>query len=178
MSYRRVRMVSRGSEKAPAFGGRGALFLDYEHHVHLRMRPARTVACARASVLILQMQPAPRQLCLGDGSDILGRSDGAAKTLEIPRNSFAPGAAGAIRRQVMRYMRLRRADQSIYEKCAEYDLLRRGPGRSEQFVSILRMDNAPLSRHEKSLVMASCHKSLKFAHASETCGDYLISAEM
>ena len=71
-------------------------------------------------------------------------------------------------------MRPRRTDLSIAEYIAEYDLLRRaaeskmemGAGSPEQFVSILRMDNAAFSRDETSLEMASCHKSLKFADAS------------
>ena len=92
----------------------------------------------------------------------------------ILRNCFAPEAADAIRHQVTRYVRFRGADQSIDEYIAEYDLLRRkaesememGAGYPEQFVSVLRMDNAALSRHEKSLVMASCHRSLEFETAS------------
>ena len=41
-----------------------------------------------------------------------------------------------------------------------------GAGSPEQFISILRMDDAALSRQEKPLVMASCHKSLRFEDAS------------
>ena len=138
------------------------------------MRTTRTEASARPSAFILHMQPTPRQVCLADGSDILGRSDGVMKILEIPRDYCAPGAVGAIRRQVIRYMRFRRTDQSIKEYIAEYDLLLRKAesememeaGFQEQFAPILRTDNAALSRYEKSLVMAGCRRSLRLEDAS------------
>ena len=41
-----------------------------------------------------------------------------------------------------------------------------GAGFPGQFVSILCMNNAVLSRHQKSLVTASCPRSLKFEDAS------------
>ena len=90
VQYSRVRMVSRGSEKVPTFDGREVSFLDYEHQVHLWMRTTRPEATARASVMILRMRPAPRRVCLAEGSFILGRSVGVAKVSEILRNNFAP----------------------------------------------------------------------------------------
>ena len=174
IQYCRVRMVSRGSEKVRALDGRGASFLGYDRQVRLWMRTTRTGASARESVLILPMRPAPRQVCLGSGSGILGRSDGVAKILEILRNYCAPGAADSIRQQVMRYMRFRRTDQSVGGCIAGRDLPRRkaeskvemGAGFPGQFVSILRMDDAALSRHEELLVMASCRECLKFEDVS------------
>ena len=41
-----------------------------------------------------------------------------------------------------------------------------GSGSPERVASILRMHNAALPRQEKSLVMASSHKSLKFVEAA------------
>ena len=41
-----------------------------------------------------------------------------------------------------------------------------GTGYPERFVSTLRMENAALSRHEQSLVMAICRRSLRFEDAS------------
>ena len=41
-----------------------------------------------------------------------------------------------------------------------------GASCPDQFASILRMDNAALSRHEKSLVVASYYESLRFGYAS------------
>ena len=124
--------------------------------------------------MALRAQPVPRQVCLAEGSDILDHSDGVAEILNILRNYFAPEAVGAIHQQLMRFMRFRRTDQSVDENIAEYDLLRQkaepememGAGFPEQFASKLNMDNAALSRHEKSLVMASCHESLRPEDAS------------
>ena len=67
-------------------------------------------------------------------------------------------------------MQNRCAEQSIDESVAEFDLLQRraeskmetGEGFPEQSAPKLRMNNALLPRQEKSLVMASNHKSLKF----------------
>ena len=92
------------------------------------MRAARAELSARASLLILHMQPAPRRVCLAEGSNVLDRGDGAAAILNISRDHFAPEAADAIRRQVMRFTRFCRADQSIAEYIAEYDLRRRQAG--------------------------------------------------
>ena len=148
-------MVPR-SEKAPSFDGRGPRFLDCYSQVHLWMRTTRTEAPARASVLILHMQPAPLQVCLAGGSDILGRNGSASKILGILRNWSAPEAAGSVRQQVMRFKRFKRPGQSLGEYIAEYDLRLRkaesgmemGAGHPGNFVSILRMANAALPRHE------------------------------
>ena len=163
-------MASRCGEEAPAFDGRGAHFLDYAHQGHLWMRNARAEVPARASFLVLRTQPAPRQVCLAEGGDILDHSDGVSGILDVLRNCLAPEAVDAIRQQVMRYARCRRADQSIGEYVVEFDLLRRraeskmemGAGSPDQFVSILRMDNAALARHEGSLGVAGRYKSLRF----------------
>ena len=129
---------------------------------------------ARASLLILHARPAPRQVCISRGGDILVRGDGVSTISEILQGLFAPKAFDAIRQQVMRFLRIRRADHSVGEFFAEFDLIRReagpkvgmGAGYPDQIASILRMDNAALSRQEKSLLMAICHTSLWFADAS------------
>ena len=120
------------------------------------------------------MRPAPRQVRLAEGSDILGRIHGVARFLGILRGFRAPWAAGAIRQQVMRFMNRQRSDHSANEFSAGCGLLRRGAesnvgagaGFPDQFVSILRMNITRLSRREKPLVAASCRKSLKFWAAS------------
>ena len=167
-------MASRNGEKILAFDGRGAHFLDYDPQVRLWMRTARAKVPSRASFFALRTQRVPRQKCLVEGSNILGHSDGVAKILNIPRNYFVPEAVDALRRQVMRFSRFRRTAQSDDVYIAEYAPLRRkaepeiemGAGAPEQFASILRVDNTALSRQEKSLVLASCHKSLRFDDAS------------
>ena len=98
----------------------------------------------------LHLQPAPRPVCLAEGSDILDRGDGFSKILNISRNYSTLEAVDAIHQQVVRFMRLRRTDQPVDVYIAEFDLLRRkaefemdmGAGCPEQFISILRIDNA------------------------------------
>ena len=138
------------------------------------MRTARTEMPARASLLILHTQPAPRPECLAEGGDILDHGDGVSKISEPLRSYHAPEAVDEIRQQVMRFMRFRRADQSIRENIAEFDLLRgkaepqmeMGAGFPDQFASKLRMADAAQCRQEKSLIAASCRESLRFAAAS------------
>ena len=96
-------MVSRGGEKVPAFDGRGAHFMGHWRQAHLWVRTARAEMPARASFLILHMQAAPRQVCIAEGDDILGRSDGVSKISSILRNFCAPEVADAIPQQVARY---------------------------------------------------------------------------
>ena len=167
-------MASQSGKEVPAFVGRGAHFLDFEHQVHLRVRTTHTEVFARDSSLVLHMQPVPRQVCLAEGGDILDHSDGVAKFLGFPRNYFAQEAVGAIRRQARRFARPPRANQRIDECSAEYDLRRRkaeskmemGAGPPERLASILHMGSAASSRNEKSSVMASSHKCLRFEDAS------------
>ena len=94
-------MGSRGGGKVPAFDGRCANFLDYKHQTHSWLRAARTELSARALLLVLHMQPAPRQVCLAEGGDISDRGGRVTDILNISRSYFAPGAADAIRQQVV-----------------------------------------------------------------------------
>ena len=89
-------MVSRGGEKVPAVDVRRASFFDSEHQVHSWMRAARAELPARASLLILRTQPAPRQVCLAESSAVLYQSDGVSKILDILRSYIAPEAVDAI----------------------------------------------------------------------------------
>ena len=73
-----VKMGSRGGDD-----GRGANFSGYKHQGHLWMRPARAELIARVSLSILHAQPAPRQVCLAEGSDISGHGDGVSQILNI-----------------------------------------------------------------------------------------------
>ena len=108
-------MGSRGGEKVPALDSRGANFLGDGRQVHLRMRTSRAEFAAHASLLILRMQPVPRQVCIVEGGDILDQGDSVSEILNISRNFFAPEAVDAIRRLVMRFTRSCRADQSFDE---------------------------------------------------------------
>ena len=103
------------------FNGRGSPFLDFERHVFLWVRSAETKLASRASLLVLRMRPAPRQVCLAAGGDYLDDQDGAARLLGVLRKFFPPDAAGAIRQRVMRFTHFRRAEHSIDEFVVEFD---------------------------------------------------------
>ena len=167
-------MASPGSDKAPVLHGRGATFADYEHRAHLWLRTTKTELAARASFWVLRMQPAPRQVCLAEGCDILGHGDGVTRILDNLRRGSAPEAADAIRQQLARFTNYRRTGQSAHGYIAEFFLTRKkaeskmdaGAGFPEQFAPILRMRNAELSRYGKPLFLASCREGLKFEDAS------------
>ena len=140
------------------------------------MLTTKTAPASRAPLLVSRAYPAPRQGCLVASGGCLGNYDGVARILEILRNYFDSGAADAIRQQVIRSTQFRRAEQSIDDFIAEFDLLRRkaepkmdtGAGFPGQSFSILRMNYAGLPRQGKSLAMASSHKSLKSDEVAAT----------
>ena len=101
------------------------------------MRATETELAARASLLFLQMQPAPGQVCLTEGSDIPGRGDKVARILDILRSVSAPEAADAIHQQVARFINYRRSDRSVGEHIAECDPLQR-EAKSKMDPSITR----------------------------------------
>ena len=81
----------------------------------------------------------------------------------VSRDYFAPGALNLVYRGVVHFLHFKHATQSMGHSSARFDLLRRetesqkekGGFASDTSVSILRMQNAPLSQAEKSLVPAS-----------------------
>ena len=79
------------------------------------MRAIRTELAARASKLALQPQPAPRRVCLAEGSNKLDLGDGVTRILGNLRSYFAPEAADAIHKRVMRVTNYRRLDPPIVE---------------------------------------------------------------
>ena len=163
-----------GSGKVPAFDGRGLPFLDFEQQVLLWMRATKAEVASRSSLSVLHLQSAPRQVLLAAGGDYLGSRDGVARILGVIRNYAAPDGADAVRRQVARSMNSRCAERPIDEFIVEFDCLRRkavpkiemGVGFPEQFISILRVNNAGLRRRGQSMAMASFHKSLKSDEAA------------
>ena len=124
--------------RAPAPDEEGSSVQNYERQVRLWMRAATT-------------DPASK-VCLSAGGDPLDDQDGVARILEMLRRNFAPGVADAAYQQVARLFQYRRADQSIDEFIAEFDLLRgkaesmmeMAAGFPEQMASIPRMHNAGL----------------------------------
>ena len=92
--------------------------------MRLRVRARETEPERRASFLVLRLHSAPRQVCLAQGGDVLGRRDGVAWIVEIRRSYFSRAAADAIRQQVLGFTHYRRSDPSIDEYVVEFGLLR------------------------------------------------------
>ena len=109
-------MVTPNPDKVAALGVRGSPFLDSEQQVFLRMRAAKTGVASRAPLLVLHMHSAARQICLAVGGNYLGNQYGVTGIPVILRNYFAPDAADAIYRQVMRSTHFRRVEQSVAEQ--------------------------------------------------------------
>ena len=128
------KMALPGPGRVSAFGGRGTSFSGLEQHVHLWRRKTKTEAASRASLLVLHMRSAPRQVRLATGGGHSDNHDDVARILRILRNYFAPEAAGAIPQQVMRFAQCRRAEQSTNEFIAEFGLsqAKAGPKMGER----------------------------------------------
>ena len=98
------------------------------------------------------MRPFWCYICFRPDDEFVFRQHGVARILGILSNYFGPEAADATHQQVTRFMEYRLMYQSIDEFVAKFDLLRRkagskmemGAGFPEQFVSILRTNNAGL----------------------------------
>ena len=105
-----------------------------------------------ASALIVNMAPVVREVCSAVGSDQL-----------VPDDYFAPYAIDSIYQGVERSLQFKGTAQTTGGYLGRFDPLRREAGSRTQmagsspeaFVSILRMQNAPLPRPDKSLASAS-----------------------
>ena len=111
-----------------------------------------------------------RQVCVTASEYKSEKNDGVTFMMEILRNYFAPAAAGPINQEVVRFTQYRQTDHTIGKYIAELDMLRPNAdseiggavGFPEHVISSLRLQNAGLSRQEKSLALASSQKSLTF----------------
>ena len=90
-------------EKVPAFGGRRASLQDYEQQDPLWIRLTKMEPPGRAAASVLRMDSVARRVYPPAGGDQLENSDGAKCVVEIPRNYFAPKAAGSIYRELVRF---------------------------------------------------------------------------
>ena len=81
--------------KAPVCDGQGASFRDFEQQVLIWARASKTDCAGRASMLVLRMNSAPRQVCPSAGGDHLDDGEGVLRLWEIPRSYLAPQAVVA-----------------------------------------------------------------------------------
>ena len=120
--------------------------------------------------MALRMNSVARRVCWPAGGDQSDYDDGVTCVLEILRNYPAAEGADSIYQEVVCLSQYRRPGRKIDENIAERDPLRRRPesqievvaGFPGQFAPISRMQNAGLSRRERSLVLASSQKGPTF----------------
>ena len=120
------------------------------------------------------MDTLARQVCLNACGDAFLQREDAEHILRILRKYFQLDSLDHINRQVAKFSRYERTDQTTERYLLELEVLRRraeardaiGGPFPDAYVPILRMQNAALSRNEKLLLLASVHWSLDFPIAA------------
>ena len=104
------------------------------------------------------------------GKHVVGNIDGVGQISEIPRGRFAPDAIGGIFQGAPKFLYFERTDPSTRAFPAEFDMLRQKAearvvtesGFPDEFVSLLCMQDAALTRREKTSVPATSGSTLAF----------------
>ena len=117
-----------------------------------------------AASLILQMSDAARQVCATSGKGLIMNNDGVQQILRILRDHFAPDAADAIYKRACQTTDafLLGSDVPLHTAVARVVM---ESGFPEEFVCILRMQNAPSPKNGKS-VLASVRGPMMFPAAA------------
>ena len=121
-------------------------------------------------MLIPRMGTVARQVCHNAGDDAFIGGKGAETALETWRNYSQPDPLGPVRQTVTKFLQYVRAGRTLGRYHLEFDVLRRktearvvtGGAFLDGFVSILRLQNAALTRAEKSPLLASVQGSSNF----------------
>ena len=147
------------SANAPVFDGGDPSFNGYKQHVRVLRQATNLDPSKKAAALISQMEIVARQVCLAAGSDVVMGGGGAERISAILRDYLGSDAADSAYQEVVRCLHSKRTDRGTDAYMVYSDLLRRrtesrmrvsGAPSPEAFVSVLRMQNAALSRSEKS----------------------------
>ena len=152
---------------APSCDGNGESFPNYAHKAELWFRATNSDGPKGASALVLQMNPVAR-------NDQLSERGGMQAIARILHDFSAPGTLDSVNQDVARFLQFRPTAQTMGGYPARCDLLRqKAAGRMKMggpspgtFLSDLRMKNAPLSRTEKSPVLATAEGSSGIAAAA------------
>ena len=156
------------STEVPKFDGQATSFADYEGKVLSWRRVSTMGPGKQASRLLLHMSD------VAVGKDVPGNSGGVDQILEISRGRLAPNSIGSISQDVVKFMYFKRTAQTIDTCIMEFERLRQkaearmlmGFGLPDEFASILRMQNAGLSKNEKTMVLASLRNTAASPNAS------------
>ena len=134
----------------------------------------RWIRGKKAAHLLLHMADVARKVCLTVGKDVIGNQDGVGQILCILRNRFAPDKVDCIFQDITKFMYFKRTTQEMDTYLLEFDILRQkaearmsmGTGFPDEYVSVLCLQNASLSKHERQLVMAGVGSSFNFLNVT------------
>ena len=156
--------------QVPSFDGQRNSFLNYEEKVLLRQDISPSDPGKKAAHLLLHMADVARKVCLTVGKDVIGNQDGVAQILNILRVRFAPDMVDCIFQDITKFMYFKRTTQEMDVYLLEFDILRQkaesrmsmGAGFPDEYVSVLCLQNANLSKNERQLVMARVGSAFNF----------------
>ena len=159
---------------APSFDGKRDSFLNYEEKVLIWRNISPLPPEQKASHLLLHMSDVARKVCLSVGKDVVGNLDGVEAILKILRHRFAPDKIDCIFQDIYKFSNFKRTTQDMDTYLLEFEMMRQraearfdmGTGFPDEFVSVLCITNASLSKNEKQLVIASVGSSLSFGHVA------------
>ena len=158
----------------PSFDGKRDSFLDFEEKVSIWRNISPLPPEQNAYHLLLHMSDAARKVCLSVGKDAVGSSDGVEAIMEILRNRFAPDKVDCVFQDIYKFSNFKRTTQDMDTYLLDFEMLRHraearfdmGTGFPDEFVSVLCITNASLSKNEKRLVIASVGSSLSFGNVA------------
>ena len=112
----------------------------------------------KAAHLLRHMSDVAGKVRLNAGRREIGNLDGVGQISRISRERFAPDAIDSISQDMEKFLYFTRTEQTMDTYIMEFEMLRGkaesrlllGPGFLNAFVSVLRMQNAALSKNEKN----------------------------
>ena len=160
--------------EVPKFDRSAGAFANYEETVLLLRRAPTMDPEKKAAHLLRHMSDVARKVCLNAGRREIGNLDGVGQISRISRERFAPGAIDSISQDMEKFLYFTRTEQTMDTYIMEFEMLRGkaesrlllGSGFLNAFVSVLRMQNAALSKNEKTMALASLGDTLGFPQAS------------
>ena len=160
--------------QVPMSDGSASSFANYEEKVTSWGQISSLGPRKRAANLLLNMSDVARKVCMSVGKDDVGNAGGVAQILKILRERFAPDAINSVFLDVVKFLYFKRTQQNMDTYLSEFDMLQEkaearlpmGSGPPDEFASVLYIQNAALSKNEKTLVPASLQNTLAFQAVS------------
>ena len=177
--------ADRPNPHVPAFDGKACSYANYEEKAILRNQIPTVEPGKRAANLLLQMADIARRKCMAVGDAHITNARRAQRILIILRERFAPVALDAICQEVAKFMNFKRAGQPTDVHLMEFDVLRdkadgqmaMGNGFQDEFVSILCMQNTPLSEMGNPWCWPVFAIRWRFRRRQIKCDDRLVRVE-